>query len=49
MIAHYVEAHRYCPPEEFIIAVMNSPLPGSDEYHSAVDPFRQMNARREPL
>jgi hypothetical protein len=49
MIAHYVEAHHYCPPEAFIEAVKNSPLPGSDEYHSAVDLFRQMTARRETL
>ena len=32
LIYHYVAAHHYCPPEEFIEAVMHSPLPGSDEY-----------------
>src|SRR4051794_13879170 len=27
MISHYVERHGYCPPAEFIAAVMASPLP----------------------
>ena len=39
MIAHYVEIHRYAPPTEFVAAVMNSPLPGTREYVTAVAPF----------
>ena len=43
MIAHYVEVHQYCPPAEFITAVMNSPLPGTEEYRTAVEPFRKLH------
>ena len=32
LIYHYVVRHRYCPPDEFVQAVMDSPLPGSPEY-----------------
>jgi hypothetical protein len=38
MIAHYVEAHRYAPPEEFVAAVLAAPLPGTREYVDAVAP-----------
>ena len=39
MIGHYVEAHRYQPPQAFIAAVLASPIPGTREYQSAVEPF----------
>jgi hypothetical protein len=39
MIAHYVEAHNYAPPAEFVAAVMATPLPGTPEYAAAVAPF----------
>ncbi len=32
MVYHYVKEHGYQPPEEFIQAVMQSPLPDSEEY-----------------
>ncbi len=32
LIYHYVVAHHYCPPEEFIQGVMETPLPGTSEY-----------------
>ena len=32
MIYHYVVTHRYCPPLEFIQAVLEGPLPDSPEY-----------------
>ncbi len=32
LIYHYVVAHHYRPPDEFIQAVMETPLPGSQEY-----------------
>ncbi|MGZ7445796.1 ankyrin repeat domain-containing protein [Paenibacillus sp. TH7-28] len=34
MILHYVIDHNYCPPEEFISAVINGPKPGSNEYET---------------
>jgi hypothetical protein len=32
MIYHYVVDHRYLPPEEFIRAVLEGPLPDTPEY-----------------
>ena len=32
MVYHYVVTHRYCPPVEFIQAVLEGPLPDSPEY-----------------
>jgi hypothetical protein len=32
MIYHYVAAHSYLPPQEFIEAVIHGPSPGSPEY-----------------
>ena len=46
MVAHYVEQHSYAPPLEFIAAVMASPLPGTLEYSSAVEGFRQIHIRQ---
>jgi hypothetical protein len=43
MLPHYVEAHRYRPPDEFIAAVIQSPLPGSDEYWAAAEQFRRLH------
>ncbi len=40
MLAHYITAHRYAPPAEFVAALMASPLPGTPEYHDAVARFR---------
>lgn len=34
LIYHYVERHNYCPPEEFVQAVLEGPLPGSPEYEA---------------
>ncbi|MFN2200806.1 MAG: hypothetical protein ACK2UO_06340 [Caldilineaceae bacterium] len=39
MIAHYVAAHAYLPPQEFVEAVMSAPLPGTPEYVEAVATF----------
>ena len=36
MIIHYVEAHNYLPPQEFIDAVMEGPEPGSEEYKKLI-------------
>ena len=43
MVPHYVEVHRYCPPHQFIRAVMESPLPGTEEYGLAVAHFRELH------
>ena len=40
MISHYVDEHEYLPPDEFIDALLKSPLPGTDEYALAVTEFR---------
>src|SRR5262245_50585720 len=45
MIIHYVEDHGYCPPQEFIDALTNSPEPDTDEYVVAVKPFRELHRR----
>ncbi|MDA7980344.1 MAG: hypothetical protein MPJ50_16415 [Pirellulales bacterium] len=39
MILHYVIDHRYLPPEEFVAAVAECPLPGTPAYASAVACF----------
>ena len=40
MIAHYVEAHAYLPPEEFLAAVSSAPEPGTNDRHrKAMAPF----------
>jgi hypothetical protein len=39
MITHYVEAHGYLPPAEFVAALLASPLPGTREYEAAVAPY----------
>ena len=46
MIAHYVEAHRYAPPAEFVAAVLSAPLPGTPEYAEAVAAFREVKLRQ---
>lgn len=39
LISHYVEAHGYCPPREFIDAVLRCPPFSSAEYVAAVSCF----------
>lgn len=39
MIDHYVRAHSYAPPVEFVDAVLTAPLVGTLEYDLAVAPF----------
>ena len=39
MVAHYVEAHSYAPPDAFVGAVLRCPLPGTPDYVRAVEPF----------
>lgn len=46
LIVHYIEAHKYLPPQEFIDAVMNGPRPGQDKYTDAV--YREVLPFWEP-
>ena len=39
MVVHYVEQHGYCPPPEFVAAVLRSPLPDTEEYQVITEPF----------
>jgi hypothetical protein len=36
LILHYIEGHHYKPPDEFIIAVLNSPEQSSSAYVDAM-------------
>ena len=47
MLPHYIEAHGYRPPDEFIAAVLASPLPATAEYGTLVEPFRRLHERAE--
>jgi hypothetical protein len=50
MTVHYIEAHGYQPPAEFIAAVLRSPLPDSEDYQVLTEPFWQLHhARYEEL
>jgi len=39
MIGHCVEKHGYVPPQEFVVAVLAAPEPGTVDYANAVAPF----------
>jgi hypothetical protein len=39
LIFHYVTAHKYRPPDEFIQAVLEGPRPGSPEYEAIVTKY----------
>jgi hypothetical protein len=43
MVVHYVERHAYCPPTEFIQAVLQSPLPDTEEYRLITERFWHMH------
>lgn len=40
LIYHYVTAHNYLPPAEFIDAVLNGPQPDSAEYRALIRTLR---------
>jgi hypothetical protein len=48
MIAHYVVAHEYLPPPEFVEALVAAPLPGTPAYALAVARFAQRVRNRYP-
>jgi hypothetical protein len=39
LIFHYVTEHHYCPPQEFIEAVINSAKPNSKEYETFCEKY----------
>ncbi len=39
MVVHYIEQHGYRPPDEFVAAVLRSPLPNTEEYQLITEPF----------
>lgn len=39
MVVHYIEQHGYRPPNEFVEAVLRSPLPDTEEYQLITEPF----------
>lgn len=41
MIYHYVMEHQYRPPEEFIEAVLQGPLPDSAEYQTFLEKWQR--------
>jgi hypothetical protein len=41
LIYHYVIAHHYRPPQEFIDAVLNGPQPGSDEHRAILKKYQE--------
>ena len=43
MILHYVEVHGYLPPTQFVDAVLESPIPGTENYEDAVAKFRHLH------
>lgn len=45
MVVHYIEEHGYCPPAEFITAVLRSPLPDSEEYQALTEPFWHLHRK----
>lgn len=46
LVVHYVEEHQYCPPAEFIAAVLRSPLPDTEEYQLLTEPFWHLHKSR---
>lgn len=36
MLLHYVQQHKYCPPREFLEALMECPLPSSPRYKTEI-------------
>lgn len=42
LIYHFIEAHRYRPPAEFVQAVLHGPPPGSAEHRALVNTLRHV-------
>jgi hypothetical protein len=48
MVLHYIEAHQYKPPDEFIAAVLECPEQKSPEYLKRMDAFPNRLANPQP-
>jgi len=42
LIYHYITEHRYCPPEEFVEAVLKGPSPDSPEYKAFIENWQKV-------
>jgi hypothetical protein len=40
-ILHFVTKHEYLPPQEFVDAVMNAPLPGTPEFEKFAETWKE--------
>ena len=49
MVVHYIEQHGYRPADEFISAVMRSPIPDTEEYSRVAEPFRHIHEKAQQL
>jgi hypothetical protein len=47
MIVHYIEAHEYKPPDEFITALMRSPFPDTEEFEVLSEPFWHLHRAQQ--
>lgn len=48
MIVHYIEEHKYLPPQQFIDAVMEGPLPGTSDYDEVFKRLPESWQARQP-
>lgn len=48
MIIHYIEEHKYLPPQKFIDAVINGPAPETQEYKTVINKLVESWQRRRP-
>jgi hypothetical protein len=49
LIYHYVEAHHYCPPEDFLRALREGPQPPSPDYFDLLRKHESSLDRSRPL
>jgi hypothetical protein len=47
MLVHYIEAHEYKPPDEFIAALMRSPLRDTEEFQVLSEPFWHLHKAQQ--
>lgn len=49
LIYHYVSAHHYAPPEEFLTALKEGPGPESDDYATRMEALGRDWKKRQPI
>jgi hypothetical protein len=47
MIVHYIEVHGYKPPDQFIEALMRSPMRDSEEFEVLSEPFWHLHKQAQ--